>query len=131
MDLQGAFHALTTQFPVVIIDVGGAGDYVSKVDVKICHIKERYRSVKVKLPWKLPPALIVRTWLHLQHHILTYVVLQHFLFTGLCMNYKKEFSLSFGDYAEVYDGTDNMAHSCHAPCIALYQCNNMTGSWTF
>jgi hypothetical protein len=39
-DPQSAFHALTTQFPGVKIDVGGAGDYISKVDAKIRHIKE-------------------------------------------------------------------------------------------
>ncbi len=53
------------------------------------------------------------------------------LFTGLHVNYKKELSLAFGDYVEVYDGMDNMAHSRSVPCIALYPCNNMTGSWAF
>jgi hypothetical protein len=38
---------------------------------------------------------------------------------------------AFGDYIEVYDGTDNMACSRSVPCIALYPCNNMTGSWAF
>jgi hypothetical protein len=32
---------------------------------------------------------------------------------------------------EVYDGTDNKAKSCSIPCIALYPCNNSTGSWVF
>jgi hypothetical protein len=53
------------------------------------------------------------------------------LFTGLRINYKKELSLAFGDYAEVYDGTDNTAKSRSIPCIALYPCNNSTGSWVF
>ncbi len=47
------------------------------------------------------------------------------------MNYKKELSLAFGDYAEVYDGTNNTARSCSIPCIALYPCNNSTESWVF
>jgi hypothetical protein len=47
------------------------------------------------------------------------------------VNYKKELSLAFGDYVEVYDGTDNTAHSHSVPCVALYPCNNMTGSWAF
>ncbi len=29
------FRALIGQFPEVVIDIGGAGDYVSKVDAKI------------------------------------------------------------------------------------------------
>jgi hypothetical protein len=53
------------------------------------------------------------------------------LFTGLCVNYKKELSLAFGDYAEVYHGTDNTAKSRSISCIALYPCNNSTGSWVF
>jgi hypothetical protein len=55
MDPQSAFRMLTTQFPGVVIDIGGAGDYVSKVDAKIHRIKELYWSVKAGLPWKLPP----------------------------------------------------------------------------
>ncbi len=53
------------------------------------------------------------------------------LFTGLCVNYKKELSLAFGDYIEVYDGTDNTAHSHSVPHIALYPSNNKTGLWAF
>ncbi len=57
-DPQSAFRVLTMQFPGFMIDAGGAGDYVSKVDAKICHIKELHRSVKAGLPWKLPPMLV-------------------------------------------------------------------------
>jgi hypothetical protein len=39
MDPQSAFRAPVGQFPEVVIDIGGAGDYVSKVDVKIWRIK--------------------------------------------------------------------------------------------
>ncbi len=53
------------------------------------------------------------------------------MFTGLRINYKKELSLAFGDYAEVYDGTDNTVKSRSVPCIALYPCNNSTGCWVF
>ncbi len=57
-DLQSAFRALTGSFPEVVIDVGGAGDYIAKVDAKICRIKEIYRSVKAGLKWKLPPTMM-------------------------------------------------------------------------
>jgi hypothetical protein len=137
-DPQSAFRALTTQFPGVVIDVGGAGDYVSKVDAKIRRIKELYRSMKAGLPWKLPPSLVKDLVTYAVSHInirrttaLNVNVCPKVLFTGLCMNYKKELSLAFGNYAEVYNGTDNTARSRSVPCIALYSCNNMTGSWTF
>jgi hypothetical protein len=58
MDPQSVFHALEGQFPEVVIDIGGAGDYISKVDAKIQWIKELYRSVKAGLKWKFPPMLI-------------------------------------------------------------------------
>jgi hypothetical protein len=57
MDPQSAFRSLTMQCPGVVIDIGGAGDYISKVDAKIRRIKELYRSMKSGLPWKLPPSL--------------------------------------------------------------------------
>jgi hypothetical protein len=53
------------------------------------------------------------------------------LFTGTRFNYKKSLSLDFGDYAEVYDGSDNSSRSRSLPCIALHPCNNLTGSWEF
>jgi hypothetical protein len=34
-DPQSEFQTLTMQYPRVIMDVGGAGDYVSKVDAKV------------------------------------------------------------------------------------------------
>ncbi len=40
-------------------------------------------------------------------------------------------TLAFGDYCEVYDGTDNTSKSRTLPCIALHPCNNATGSWEF
>jgi hypothetical protein len=57
-DPQSAFRALTRSFPEVVIDVGGTGDYVAKVDAKIRRIKEIYRSAKPGLKWKLPPTMV-------------------------------------------------------------------------
>ena len=39
--------------------------------------------------------------------------------------------MGFGDYCEVYDGTDNTTRSRSLPCVALYPCCNLTGSWFF
>jgi hypothetical protein len=46
MDPQSAFRSLMTRYPGVVIDLGGAGYYISKVDAKIRRIKELYRSMK-------------------------------------------------------------------------------------
>ncbi len=90
------------------------------------------------LPWKLPPTLVkdlvtyAVSRINIRHTTALNVnVCPKVLFTGLHVNYKKELSLAFGDYAEVYNGMDNTACSRSVPCIALYPCNNMTGSWTF
>jgi hypothetical protein len=57
-DPQSAFRAMTQDFPGVEMDVGGAGDYVAKVDVRIRRIKETYRTVKNGLAWSLPRSLV-------------------------------------------------------------------------
>jgi hypothetical protein len=58
IDPQSGFRALKNLFPGVLIDDGGASDYVPKVDSKIKRIKELYHAVKNGLPWRLPTALI-------------------------------------------------------------------------
>jgi hypothetical protein len=138
VDPQSGFRALKNLFPGVLIDDGGASDYVPKVDAKIKRIKELYRAVKNGLPWQLPVALV--------KHLVCYAVgcinlrrtsalssnmSPYRLFTGTQVNYKKALQLAFGDYAEVFDGTDNTSRSRTIPCITLHQCNNSTGSWEF
>ena len=49
VDPQSTFVKLGTQYPGVLIDVGGAKDFVAKVDAKIRRIKETYHSVKAGL----------------------------------------------------------------------------------
>jgi hypothetical protein len=122
----------------VVIDPSGAGDYVPKVDTKIRRIKEVYQGVKLDLPWKLPPMLV--------KDLVAYAVLQinirwttainrnvcpRVLFTGLRVDFSKELSLAFGDYCKVFDGSDNTSKSRSVPCVALYPCSNVTGSWNF
>jgi hypothetical protein len=57
-DPHSTFRSMTQDFPGVAIYVGGANDYVAKVDAKIRRIKETYRNVKLGLPWKLPKVLV-------------------------------------------------------------------------
>jgi uncharacterized 2Fe-2S/4Fe-4S cluster protein (DUF4445 family) len=58
VDPHSSFNGMAQDFPGVEIDVGGSGDYMAKVDVKIRRIKETYRKVKHGLPWKLPKVLV-------------------------------------------------------------------------
>jgi hypothetical protein len=57
-DPHSSFRSMTQDFPGVEMDIGGAGDYVSKADAKIRRIKETYRKVKSGLPWELPGQLV-------------------------------------------------------------------------
>jgi hypothetical protein len=53
VDPHSSFRAMTQDFPGIEVDVGGKGDYVSKVDAKTRRIKETYRKVKCGLAWQL------------------------------------------------------------------------------
>jgi hypothetical protein len=138
VDPQTGFRAIKDMFPGVLIDDSGAADHVPKIDVRIRRLKEIYRAVKNGLPWNLP--------IHMVKYLVAYAVGRmnirrtsslstnmspYRLFTGTRINYKKSLALAFGDYCEVFDGSDNTSKSRSLPCIALHPCNNATGSWQF
>ena len=54
VDLHSKFVRLRMQYPGVLIDVGGAKDFVPVADAKIRRLKETYHAVKTGLAWKLP-----------------------------------------------------------------------------
>jgi len=127
---------MTQDFPGVAIDVGGANDYVAKVDAKIRRIKETYRNVKLGLPWKLPKVLVkdlvayVVSRLNIRRTTaLSENVCPRVLFTGAPVDYKKELQVAFGDYVEAYEGMDNTSRARSAVCIALHPAGNLSGSW--
>ncbi len=51
------------------------------------------------------------------------------LFTGIPVDYKKEFQVAFGDYVEAYKGTDNTSRARSAASITLYPASNASGFW--
>jgi hypothetical protein len=138
VDPQSGFRTLKNMFPGVLVDDGGAADYVPKADIKIRRIKEIYRAIKNGLPWKLPINLVKYLVGYAVGRInlrrttsLSTCMSPYRLFTGTKVNYKKSLSLGFGDYCEVFDWSDNTSRSRTLPCIALHPCNNSTGSWQF
>ncbi len=109
-DPHSSFRSMTQDFPGVEIDIGGAGDYVAKVDAKIRHIKETYMSVKSGLMWDLPRSLIgdlvayaVSRMNIRRTNTLAESICPRVLFTGIPVDYKKELLLAFGDYVEAYE----------------------------
>jgi hypothetical protein len=122
-DPHSTFWSMTQEFPGTEIDVGGAGDYVAKVDVKIRRIKETARKVKAGLPWELPKQLI--------KDLITYAVSRINIprTTALGENIcPRELQLAFGGYVEAYEGTRNAMVEQSGACIALYPAANSTGS---
>jgi hypothetical protein len=114
IDPASGLMSLCTQFPGVVIDPCGAGDYVPKIDIRIRQLKEMYRTVKAGLAWNLPKSQVKDLIMYCVSRInlrrtsaLDGTVCPKVLFTGLKPNYRKELSLAFGDYVEVHTGTDN------------------------
>jgi hypothetical protein len=137
-DPQSAFRSLATSFENVVIDVGGAQDYVPVVDTRIRRIKEIYRAIKSTLPWPLPNMLVQDLVAYVVSRLnmrcktaINHNVAPRVMFTGLKADFRKEMELSFSDYCEVYDGTENTSKSRSIPCVALYPCSNAAGSWVF
>ena len=135
-DPHSTFRSMMYDFPGVEVDVGGAGDYVPKVDAEIRRIKELYRTVRSGLAWKLPrslvPDLVAYVVARLNIHrtsALTEAVAPKVAFTGIPVHYHKDVHLAFGDYVEAYEGTTNTSRPHSSACIALYPANNAAGSW--
>jgi len=138
MDPHSTFCSMTKDFPGVEIDTGGKGDYVPQVDAKIRRVKETYRKVQRGLLWTLPDQwvgdLVAYVVLRLNAQKTTAIqgyVCPKVLFTGRPIDFKKEFSLAFGDYVEAYEGTSNTMVDRSTACIALCPTNNTAGSWIF
>lgn len=138
IDPQSGCRTLKNMFPGVLLDEGGAADYIPKVDSIIRRVKELYRAVKHGLPWKLPIALVKPLVCYMVGHLILHrtsslasTMSPYMLFKGKRVNYKKSLALAFGDYAEVFDGSNNTSRSQSMPCVALHPCKNSTGSWEF
>ena len=132
--------ALVGKFPGVLIDISGAGDHLTKVDIKIRRIKETYRSVKQGLVYKLPDFMVkdlvtycvcrLNVWRTkaINDNVCTIV-----WFTGQKINFKREFALGFGDYVKAKDpnAVVKSSHQRTQSCITLYPATNFTGSAIF
>jgi hypothetical protein len=118
------------------VDIGGAGDYVAKVDARIRRVKEIYRTVKAGLPWMLPRSLVPELVAYVvscmsirRTTTLSENVCPRVLFTGIPVDFKRELCMASGDYVEAYEGTDNTSRMRSSACIALYPMANSTGAW--
>jgi Reverse transcriptase (RNA-dependent DNA polymerase). len=129
---------LDGSFPGVTIDATGAGDHLPKVDARIRRIKENARSILAGLPYSLPKNRIKDLVTYVVNRMntrrttaLSDNVCPRAKFTGMKIDYDKEFCLGFGDYVEAYDPKvrSNSMQERTEPCIALYPAANIPGSW--
>ena len=121
-----------------MIDIVGAGDHLHKVDARIRRLKEMMRCVIDDLPYSLP---VLR-----RDDLVIYVtsrknsrktkalsdnVSPRVKFTGLKVNYQKEYEIDFGDYVEAYiPNVESKTMATYSePCIALYPARNISRSW--
>jgi hypothetical protein len=143
VDPHKSLMALQGAYPGVHIDPVGAGDHLDKIDTRIRRLKELMRSVVDDLPYSLPRDRV--------KDLVTYGVSRINLrstkalndsssprvrLTGTRPEFKQEFGLAFGDYAEVYDPksaikSNDIKTPRTEPCIALYPSANKNGSWMF
>ncbi len=141
VDPQRGLNALRFLFPGIEIDVSGANDKLSRVDIKIRRLKDIVRSVIASLPWTLPTFLIkdlaqysVSRMNVRRTTTLASLECPRVRFTGRKVNFKKEFSIQFGDYCELPIDKRNLKGPM-APrtesAIALYPVANANNSWTF
>ncbi len=100
VDPHKSFIGLTGSFPGTAIDAAGAGDHLDKVDDKIRRVKEMMQSIIAGLPYRLDKAKIkdLATYVVIGMNVhrtsaLTDNVCPRMKFTGLKVDYKKEFGL--------------------------------------
>jgi hypothetical protein len=140
MDPQPGHGSYNGSVTGVEFDIQGAGDHSDKIDQKIRRVKELVRSVISGLPWNLPKVLIDdviffavnRLNMRCAQSSSHGVAAPRVKFTGRKPSFKKEFSISFGDYLECYKPgvkSNDALKERSDPCLALYPTGNASGSW--
>ncbi len=143
VDPHKSLMALQGAHPGVHINPAGGGDHLDKIDTKIRRLKELMSCVVADLPYSPPrdrvkdlvaygvSRLNLRSTKALNDEASPRVRL-----TGIRPEFKHEFGLAFGDYADVYDPKSALkSNDINTPrtelCVALYPSSNKNGSWIF
>ena len=135
-----ALAGLRGSIPGVEVQPTGAGDHLPKLDIRIRRLKEMARAVLNGLDYKLPISFVNQLVTFCVSRInvqttssLTSNMCPRIRMTGRKVDYKKEYSLTFGEYAEARNPqvvSNSMAPRTD-PCIAPYPTLNVNGSWKF
>jgi len=138
VDPLRALAGLRGTIPGVEIQPTGAGDHLPKLDIRIRRLKEMCRAVLNAIDYKLPLSLVNQLVTFCVSRInvqttssLTSNWCPRVRLTGRKVDFKKEYSLTFGDYVEARNPqvVSNTMTPRTDPCIALYPTLNVNGSW--
>jgi len=129
VDPLRALAGLRGAIPGVEIQPTGAGDHLPKLDIRIRMLKEMCRAVLNGIDYKLPISLVIQlvTFCVFRINVQTTSSLTsnwcpRVRLTGRKVDFKKEYSLTFGDYVEARNPqvVSNTMTPRTDPCIALY-----------
>jgi hypothetical protein len=141
VDPEGALVAAAGAIPFVSREVANVRGHVAKAERLIQQLKEGVRAVLSSLGYPLPRRLLP--------HLLTFItgrrnsmfakgggteVPARELFLGRKIDYKKELSLGFGDYVQVYRrprGPKNTMAARAEDALAMYPTGGESGAWMF
>ena len=140
VDRQAALVALQGKLGKVKVEACGSGDHVGTAENRVKTVKEGFRTIVSRLPFRLPNRLVVE----LTFYVVKRLNSQPSSFddkrcprvkvTGRKISFDKEYSLGFGDYVEARDPAVK-SNDADAPrtnsAIALWPTGNLTGSWKF
>ena len=138
VDRHQSLLTLRGKLGEVDVEACGAGDHVGRAENKIKTIKEMFRSVVARLPWRLARRLIsdlisfVIKRLNSQPSSSGHNTSPRVSITGVKIDFDKEYMLGFGDYVETRNPMvkSNDAEQLRTQsAIALYPVGNHVGSW--
>ena len=122
-------------FPNVTHEVVGAGDHVPVTKNKIKTVKERSRCIRSNLDFPIPDAYLTGLVRHVVSRLNNEVPTgddrsPRHKFSNRKASYKKEYSLMFGDYGEVYNKSDGKQKNSidvprTVPAVALRALGNL------
>ena len=138
VDRHPSLLSLNGKLGDVDVQACGAGDHVGRAENKIKTIKEAFRTVVSRLPWRLARRLIrelvsfIIKRLNSQPSSSGVAISPRVSITGVKIDFEKEYSMGFGDYVEARNPAvkSNDAEQLRTQsAIALYPVGNQAGSW--
>jgi hypothetical protein len=138
VDRHQSLLAIRGKFPDVEVEACGAGDHVGRAENKIRTIKEQFRTIVARLPWKLARRLICELISYIIKRLNCQPTGAHVhmsprvFMTGVKIDFAKEYLLGFGDYVETRNPavrSNDAEQPRTQSAIALYPVGNHVGSW--